>query len=1291
MADNESRLALRRALYRRLHWLWPLLASSRLRAVLRGLAWTGFALWLAFAALVLVLRYAVLPNVAHFQPQIETAIGQAIGQRVTIGRIEARWRGLNPDLVLDQMAIVNPQGEQVFALERVETVLSWHSLWRMRPILALLVIERPVLHVRRERDGRITVAGIETESEGDPAFTEWVLHQKRIRIRDATVVWEDRLRNAPPLALEDLQFGLDNRGRRHRFGITAAPPTDLAARIDLRGEVDGDLGEALADLSGRLFLQLDYADLAGWKAWVDYPVGLAQGHGALRAWVDFGEGLGRLTTDLALDAVRIRLGPKVPELDLQSLRGRLSGRYRVGAWRVAGNNVELQTGDGLRVPSTDFQLEWQQDQTSGKVTGTAGISFADLGVLSRLADFIPLDLRSRNLLGRFRPQGTLAELRASWSQLGDVPEQYALRAAFTGLGLQPEGYMPGAKGLSGQLDFNEKGGSLSIDSGASGLSLPAVFPEPDMAFDKLRVRANWQVSDKAVNVKLERLQFQGADATGSASGTYRYDGEGPGTIDLSGSITEADGRAVWRYMPRAVNADVATWLRRGIVAGRAHDAHLVLKGNLIDFPFRDPAKGKFLVTAKAEGVKLDYAEGWPQIDGIKADMNFGTGMRIVAERGRILEASLDDVIVEIPDFEAPEEMLLVRGAALGSTATFLDFIERSPVGASIDHFTRDMRAKGDGRLDLGLDIPLRDVMKTRVRGDYRFINNEVLVLDALPPIVRVNGRLAITENSIASPEITGRAFGGPVRVAIGSQSGRVEIQAAGTANVAEVTQHFGVPGRERLGGSAGWKAAIEIRHQLSGLRIESDLAGVSSSLPEPLTKAAGVPLPLRIERVPMEGEGDQFRIDAGEVVRGLLVRRGGRIERGSLVVGQGQAALPAQGVAIRVALPRVDADAWRAIFDHPGAERRQGPAMPSLAVIGVETPALRLFGREFSQVNSEIRPREDGWQIALNMQEAQGDLLWRKAGEGSLEGHLRRLVVRSAAETAGADTTAFNTLPGLDLKVDDFRIGSRQLGQLTLRARNEKGAWQLQTLNLQNPDGALTGRATWFNVPGEHRTRLDFELTANDVGKLLDRLGYPDAIRRGTATLGGDLQWHGPLTGIHYPTLTGRMAVSAANGQFNKLEPGVGRLLGLISLQSLPRRLTLDFRDIFSEGLAFDSIEGQTVVNAGVMRTVEPLRINSPAAQIEIQGEADLKNETQNLVVQVRPQIGAVAALGAALVNPIAGAAALVASTVLQNPLGRLFTYRYHVTGSWSDPRVEKVGESVQEVPVPTPKEGEGR
>ena len=269
-------------------------------------------------------------------------------------------------------------------------------------------------------------------------------------------------------------------------------------------------------------------------------------------------------------------------------------------------------------------------------------------------------------------------------------------------------------------------------------------------------------------------------------------------------------------------------------------------------------------------------------------------------------------------------------------------------------------------------------------------------------------------------------------------------------------------------------------------------------------------------------------------------------------------------------------------------------------------------------------------------------------------------------------------------------VGDTALGQLELKAQNDKGSWQLDTLSLKNPDGALNGKAVWV-TEGRQQTRLNFDLTSGNVGKLLDRLGYADTVKRGSAKLGGDLKWDGPLTDIHFPTLTGQMTLEVEKGQFNKVDPGVGKLLGLLSLQSLPRRLTLDFGDIFSEGLAFDKIEGKMTVKAGVMRTAEPLRISSPAAQIDIKGETDLKNETQSLDVAVRPYVGGVAAAAGAatLVNPLLGAAALVAGAILQNPIGRLFSYSYHVTGTWTDPKFEKVGQTV--VPAATvPVEGGG-
>jgi uncharacterized protein (TIGR02099 family) len=1275
----------RRALYYRLHGLRALLARPAVALALRLFGWGMLAGWLSFVLLVLVLRFAILPSITDYRGEIERAATRAIGQEVKIGHIAAYWRGLNPELVLDDVSLLDAEGAPAFSLSRVDSVLSWQSLWRMRPILALLAFEQPVLHVRRDTEGRISIAGLASSGDSDPAFIEWVLEQQRIRIHDATIVWEDALRQAPPLILEDLQFGLDNSGRRHRFGLSAVPPQALAARINLRGEVHGDLHDALDGFSGKLFVELTYADLAGWKSWIDYPVDLPQGRGALRVWGDLDEGAGRLTADLALEALHIRLGKSLPLLDLASLRGRLTGEYKADAWALAGQRLELLTTDGVRLAPTDFRLDWRQLAAGGN--GNASANLLDLEVLGRLAAYLPLDARSRQLLQAYAPQGQIDDLRTSWGLQGETLSRYALAARFSGLGVRAESYVPGASGLSGSIDLNEKRGQLLLDAGSSGVSLPAVFPEPDMAFDTLKAKVNWVNSAEALDIRIERLDFSGPDATGEAHGTYRYSGDGPGEIDLQANIAKANGSAVWRYMPHAVNEDTRVWLRRGIVAGTAHEGKLILKGNLKNFPFRDPSTGQFLVTAKARDAKVHYADGWPGIEAISADMSFDYGMRIKASAGNILGASLSDVSVIIPDFDVNDEMLLVRGAAQGPTGEFLDFIERSPVSETIDGFTVGMKALGSGRLDLELDIPLRRPLQTRVRGNYQFYDNQVHLLDGLPMITQVNGRLLLTENSVTATEISGRGFGGPLKVQINSSAGKVAVLATGTANIAEVSRHFAWPLIDHLSGSTPWKAEIGIRKRNAEVLVTSDLLGISSPLPDLLNKTAATRLPLRVERTAPGATEERYRITLGNVARGMIVRRDGKWAQGMFALGDAESSLPESGLAVRVALPRIDADAWRNYLSPVQAspEDSVDEGGLALALVSVKTPALNLLGRSYNQVNVAVKPRDGGWQIALDSREAAGDLFWHGAGDGRIEGRLRRLHLKQGAAVADAEPDpVIDALPGMSLLVDDLWLDKKQLGQLELLARNQRGVWLLEKLRLRNPDGELFGQGRWVRGVRQ-RTELEFELNTNDIGKLLTRLGYEDAVRQGTARLSGDLRWNGPLTALHYPSLAGDLLVQAEKGQFNKLEPGVGRLLGLISLQSLPRRLTLDFRDLFSEGLAFDNIDGKMEIAAGVMKTLGGLTINGPAVQVVLDGKTDLQHETQDLQVAVRPEVGGLAAVGAAaLVNPAVGAAALVANTLLKNPLNRLFSYRYHVTGTWDDPQVRKAGQTEEALPAAT-------
>ncbi len=248
-----------------------------------------------------------------------------------------------------------------------------------------------------------------------------------------------------------------------------------------------------------------------------------------------------------------------------------------------------------------------------------------------------------------------------------------------------------------------------------------------------------------------------------------------------------------------------------------------------------------------------------------------------------------------------------------------------------------------------------------------------------------------------------------------------------------------------------------------------------------------------------------------------------------------------------------------------------------------------------------------------------------------------------------------------------------------LEATNDNPFWRLDRLEITNDTDRLRGSGRWL-TGSDLLTELDFRLDSSDVGTLLGRVGYPNVVSRGRANLEGGVSWQGTPLRLHYPSLSGAFDLEVADGQFRQLAPGMGRLLGVLSLQALPRRLALDFRDVFSEGFAFESVSGSIAMDRGVMAT-EDLRISGPAAKVWVSGKADINRESQDLRVIVQPTLSESVALGAAagLINPVAGVVALLAQRVMADPIERMFAYTYEVTGTWADPRVEKLSGTARE------------
>ena len=1271
------------------------------RSVWRVLVWGFWIVYFAFVVLVLVLRYGVLPHIERYRPDIERLASRQLGQSVSIGRIEASWEGINPDLTLLDVRFAERDGRQAFAFSRVEAILSWWSVPSAELKLRLLRINQPTLNVRRDVAGRIFIAGMPvTHEPGGNGASDWILAQRRLRIHGATLIWDDAMRQAPTLVLEDLNFALDNDGQRHAFGLTARPPRELAAKIDLRGDLKGSDFERSGSWSGTAYAEVDYADLAVWRQWIDYPIALPHGLGAARAWFGLKPGgVQELTADVWLKDVRLRLSRDLPALEVDKLAGRISARVSEHGIEVRGKQVELATPrietpksdahTGIHIAPTDFQLSWQPSADGRSVEGSASASRLDLAALARLAAHLPFDARS--LLTDYAPRGVIDAVQASWKGDADTLQSYSLKGRFADLALSANGYFPGFSGLSGTLDADQRGGSARLESTKPVVDLPTVFSESTITLDTLSAETKWKINDGVIDVELSHVEFSSADAAGSVQGSYRNAGTGPGSIDLTATLTRGDARAVWRYMPRVVGSGARVWLRDSLLGGAASDAQLTLKGDLAHFPFVDKTQGLFLVTVKASGVVLDYGRGWPRIEGIDGNLRFeGKGMVVHAQHGSILGTQLTNTLAEIADFDAATPILTVKGKVDGPTSEFLRFIEQSPVGERIDHFTEGMRAQGNGHLDLGLLIPLdeRKLAESKIDGAYRLANNEVVVDAALPPLKQVNGSLQFSGSDLRIPEINATLLGGPLTVRGGSQKdGRVLINANGSITMAQLRAQSALPLLAGLTGATTYQGKVQVNKRNADLVIESALVGVASSLPAPFAKSAGEAMPLRIEKklLPVQTDlalRDQISAALGDAAYVELIRRkrGGVFEneRGAIAVGR-PVNLPASGVSLAVSAKRVDLDYWQRMLRPPVGvtTASQVAAPPPFDTLSISTPELVVVGRHFDDVELSAVLKPAQWLIKLSSQQASGDLQWEEAGSGKLTARLRKLTIDpSTAANAPEASEVTRELPALDIVADDFALGTRRFGRLEVLARNERGTWRLDTLRVANAGGTMTGSGRWQVGVGRNRTELDFRVDSDDVGKLLDRLGYPGTVRAGSAHFVGQIGWDGPPPSLDYASLSGDMTLEVTKGQFLKIDPGAGKLLGLISLQSLPRRITLDFKDVFSEGFAFDSINSKITVHNGLMRT-ERLQIDGPSARVVMRGEVDLKHETQQLDVNVQPELGSTAALGVALINPIAGVATWLAHKMLQNPLNQMFGFDYLITGTWDDPKVEKLSRSV--------------
>jgi uncharacterized protein (TIGR02099 family) len=1279
--------------------------ARRGAALLRIVTWILVAAVAFFSLLLLSLRYWVLPNIEQYRENIASAISQASGQHVTVGEINANWDGLRPHMMLGTIKVYDKQGNNSLLLHRLEGTVSWRSILHGGLHFREISIDQPDLIVRRDTAGVIHLAGFALGSDSDKnenGFSDWLLRQKRVTINNASIIWQDDLRAAPELELL-VDLLLENQDDRHRFGIRAIPPAELAAQLDMRGDFTGRSLDNPEQWQGQLFLRIDQADVSAWQAWLPFPreIELKRGMGGLRMWMGMdGPDIRKLTVDMRLNNVKTQLAKNLPELNLSRVQGRI-GWKRINDEGKEGLQLSasrLSTfSHGKQLQPLYFSLQVIRGSNGETGSGKLITNKLNLQTLGDLAEYLPATDTLRNFLRQSSPSGEIHHLEAEWD--GELPftSRFSAKGQFMNLGMKKSGSLPAFSGMTGNIDITEQGGTLNFNSQHASIELPDMFHEP-LLLDTLTGQTSWTAAPgkEPSEFRFTNISFSNSNAAGVAYGSYQVGRNSTGIIDLAGRVTRANVPWVMRYLPFATNSPIRAWLEESMVAGIITNARLHLKGNLDEFPFPDEDQGVFRLSINTSGTTVNLAPEWPRIENISGNIQIhGERLEFNGAHADISGANLSKIKLRIRNIAEPGAMVECEAEATGETRQFLEIADKYASTSLTRALSDQTSVAGNGKLQIKLDVPLDSAKhpeSIKLAGSYQMIGNEIDPGPDLPNLSDIDGEVFFTESRISVNNITARLLGGPMSLtSVDTRDGSIRMIALGKIsldNLYEGRQREGArflqTGAKYLRGSTEWRGTVHIRNKLANLSIESSLQGITSTLPAPFSKAAPERVALRFERKATSVNQDTLILSYGDIAAAKVKRaqnpaEGYRVEEGAVTFGAASvpAALDTPGVSVSGTIATLDLDQWRKIIIQAGQTGGTVEAFPDITLLDLRLDNLTIFGRQFTDIELGAKKIDGIWHSTVASSEIRGDISWNPSGNGRIVARLDKLIVPADHSTSSLSLSKPDSAaqarhqqkapPALDVMVDDLILGNMRLGQLELKGAQHEQNWRIEKLLLSSPDSAIAAKGIWHSRGPTPRVQATITLVSSDIGKLLTRLGHPGRVKRGSGKLEGKVSWDGNPLPVNYPSMSGAFKLRAERGQFPRLEPGIGRLFGFFDLRALPRRVMLDFHDVFSEGFGFDDISGDIKIAHGVAST-DDLEIEGPAANIILNGEINLEAETQKLNFRVIPSLG--------LATPVVGITSMIVNKALQSaPTPN----EYNITGTWTNPIIIKTSRQTQE------------
>jgi len=1264
---------------------------NALRRLVRILLITLFVGAVALALIIGGFQLLVrqLPS---YQDEVQAWVTAELGFELDYARLDAAlsWRG--PELAFSDVRVRAVGDAAPFLTARGANV-GFNAL----DLLFELVTEREIGVDRLTFDGtELTLVKTETGDyrlQGAPAAPSRdelkveVPPDIDVLVRNSRVLYLDAARSLA-WDFQNVAGSLRRDADLLTLEASARPPREFAERIQVNVQAVVTAGATVgARFTGdwRLSADVNDVDLAvAQRLFPSAAVVPQAGRGDVAVRLEWQGGtLAGGTAQLALADVELQssLGAAGSHYERIALAG--DWQRTDDSWRFGLRDVAVRRGGRAWPTQASVDIEFTRDAERIE-------RFALKSSFLRLEDltpfFAPLP-ESRLLKSWFalEPRGDLRAVDIALERTVDGRIDYRVAGEFAGLGIEPFEGVPGVTGLTGQVRTDSRTGRVGLDWQTlfrGALEVPEV-----------RGILVWRTGQDAVRLVSDDLVVVTPDATlrSNLELTLPMDGRSP-ELDLRTDISTFDIAAALRYLPAGkMPPTVVSWLDAALRGGRATSGEVAFVGPVQAFPF-DGGEGEFRATMQLEDVQLAFIRDWPIAEDLDGTVEFVNARFDARGSGRMLGNRTADLAVRFADLRTGEVTL--QANTTGGLDQVLAVLNGAPLIARYlgDDFARLEAAAGTGNVALDLKVPLRDRAAYQLTAALEIVDGELGYRGFPPHVTEIQGSLALADGVLRGEGLQGIFLDGPVTARVdpaGVPGYRARIDIEGEVAIDAVVDTFDLPYGELMAGQTAWQGSLLLPagrstdSQPVKVTIGSNLSGVALRFPEPLAKPPSEPtnLELALEFPPrgltMAGNVGATRRFALEFDATPGAERPFRFRRAALEFGGELAEFRADnGVTLNGSLPMLRGDDWIAVLKESSAGASgRGAWSDVFAGADLDVAEFSVFGQQLGSSRLAARRRTDDWQLDIESDAIAGTLLVPidLAGDPQVVAVMRRLYLNPGDGTGTGDLDP-RDLPGLQLHADEFGMGQRELGRLDAEILADPLGLRLVSFESATDAFTAQGSGGWFMGADGDTTRLAVGINATNVGQMLAQLGFAPFVEAESAEITASLYWPGPPSGSWLDHMGGDLALRVETGSLVDVAPGgAGRAAGLLSISALPRRLALDFRDVFNRGLVFDDITADFVIVDGNAYT-DNLKLTGPVAEVGLIGRTGFRDHdyTQQAVVTAEPG-KVLPTVGALLAGPQVAAALLLFTRIFKKPLGGIGRASYCVTGTWQEPVVERL------------------